>query len=163
VTLTGSGGIGKTRLALQAASELLDAYPDGVWWSSWQRCETGAVVQAVAKVREVREIPNQPWWRRSSILSAIDNCCWCWITGHLISACAQLVDSLAQRCQNLRILATSREHWILSARRSGPCHPYRYLICKGIAARALGKFESIRLFTDRAASVQPGSNYGRSA
>jgi predicted ATPase/DNA-binding XRE family transcriptional regulator len=157
VTLTGSGGIGKTRLALQAAGELLDAYPDGVWWVELAALRDPAlVVQAVAKVREVREIPNQPLVETladalcaQQLLLVLDNC------EHLISACAQLADRLLGACQNLTILTTSREALDILGETIWPV-PSLSLPDQqeSGSVKALSKFESIRLFTDRAMSVQ---------
>jgi predicted ATPase len=116
VTLTGAGGIGKTRLALQTANELLDSYQDGVWWVELAALrDPGLVVQAVAKVREVCEIPNQPlvetltdFLRAKQLLMVLDNC------EHLISVCAQLADRLLSACPGLKILVTSREAFELT-------------------------------------------------
>ena len=61
VTLTGAGGVGKTRLSLQVAADLLDGYPDGVWWVDLARItDAGLVPNAVAAALAVKEIPRQP-------------------------------------------------------------------------------------------------------
>ena len=158
LTLTGSGGIGKTRLALEVASELLDSYQGGVWWVELAALGDPALVaQAVAKVRGVREIPNQPLVETladslgaQQQLLVLDNC------EHLISACAQLADRLLSACKNLRILATSREALDILGETTWPV-PSLSLpeLLESLAVKTLSKFESIRLFTDRAMSVQP--------
>lgn len=111
VTLTGAGGSGKTRLALQAANSLVDAFRDGVWWVGLVALNDPTLVaQAAAKALDVREVPNQPLSetlanavKSKQLLFLLDNC------EHLIDACAQLAESLLQSCPNLKILATSRE------------------------------------------------------
>lgn len=111
VTLIGPPGIGKTRLALQVGCELLDAYPDGVWWVDLAPLMDDALVpQAVAQVLGVREVPNQTlmemlanFLRHKHLLLVLDNC------EHLITACAQLADDLLTQGANLKILTTSRE------------------------------------------------------
>ncbi len=159
VTLTGSGGIGKTRLALQAAGELIDTYQDGVWWVELAALRDPAlVVQAIAKVRDVREIPNQPLvetlaaaLRAQQMLLVLDNC------EHLISACAQLVDRLLSACQDLKMVATSREALDIVGETIWPVPSLSLPELHGaLPAHALSKFESIHLFADRATSVQPG-------
>src|SRR5512136_1190343 len=157
VTLTGSGGIGKTRLALQAASELLDAYQDGVWWVDLAPLMGDAPVpQAVAQVLGVREVPTLTlresltnFSRHKHLLLVLDNC------EHLISACAQLADDLLTQCAHLRILATSREALGITGERvyqvpalSLP-KPQRLSLTDWLM-----EYESIRLFVERACAVK---------
>jgi len=114
LTLTGAGGCGKTRLALQVAAVLAEqaqAYPDGVWLIELAPLvEPGLVPQVVASVLDVREQPGRQLTdtlsdalRSKRVLLVLDNC------EHLIEACAALAQSLLRACSNLRILATSRE------------------------------------------------------
>src|SRR6267143_5868057 len=111
VTLTGVGGCGKTRLALEVARELMDHYSDGVWLVELAPLADGALVpQTVAAMFDMRELPGQPiatalasTLRRRSLLLVLDNC------EHLLDGCAHLVDALLRACPELRILATSRE------------------------------------------------------
>jgi predicted ATPase/class 3 adenylate cyclase len=111
LTLTGSGGCGKSRLALQAAAELVDAYPDGVWLVELAPLADSAFVpQAAASALGVREEAGRPVTRtlqealkRRRLLLVLDNC------EHLLSACAQLAASLLSSCPGVKILATSRE------------------------------------------------------
>jgi predicted ATPase/DNA-binding XRE family transcriptional regulator len=158
VTLTGAGGIGKTRLALRAAGDLLDSYPDGVWWAELAALRDPAlVVQAVAKVRQVPEIPNQPlvetladYLRAKQVLLVLDNC------EHLISACAQLADRLLSMCSGLKILVTSREALDILGETTWPVPSLSLPDVKAtLAVESLSRFESVQLFADRAASVQP--------
>ncbi len=111
VTLTGAGGVGKTRLALQVAAELLDGIGDGVWLVELANVtDPGAVPSTVASALGVAERPAQDTLdtlldvlggqRR---LVVLDNC------EHLIDACATLVDSIVRHCPGIHVQATSRE------------------------------------------------------
>jgi transcriptional regulator with XRE-family HTH domain len=114
VTLTGPGGVGKTRLALEAAAALVAAedapYPDGVWLAELAALADPALVpQAVAAVFGVREARGRPLaatlgeaLRPGRLLLVLDNC------EHLRTACARLAQALLRSCPHLRLLATSR-------------------------------------------------------
>lgn len=120
VTLTGAGGCGKTRLALQVAATLQSAYPDGVWLVELAALgDTTLVSQAVASTLGVREKSSQPlvvsltdFLRPKHLLLLLDNC------EHLVAACAQLADVLLRVCPHLTILATSREAVGISGERA---------------------------------------------
>ena len=112
MTLIGAGGSGKTRLAIQAASDLVDSFKDGVWWVELAALTDGALVaQAIAKTLGVREWEeSQPidvtlvdHLRSRQILLVLDNC------EHLVAACAQLAGQFLSACPDLKVLATSRE------------------------------------------------------
>jgi predicted ATPase/DNA-binding SARP family transcriptional activator len=111
VTLTGPGGVGKTRLAIQSSNKLMSKFKDGVWWMELAPLmDVAFVLQTVAQVLGVRESPSQPlteslrnFLREKQLLLVLDNC------EHLITACAHLTNDLLTHCANLRILATSRE------------------------------------------------------
>jgi predicted ATPase/DNA-binding SARP family transcriptional activator len=111
VTVTGPGGVGKTRLAIQVADDIADDYAEGVWFVDLSRLTDPALVpQAVAAVLAVGEQPHRPlpdtlaeFLRARHLLLVLDNC------EHLISACAGLVEALLSHCPALRILATSRQ------------------------------------------------------
>jgi predicted ATPase len=110
-TLTGAGGCGKTRLALQVAANLVGEYNDGVWLVELvSLADLTLVPQTVVAALGVREQPDQPilnslldYLHPKDMLLVLDNC------EHLIEACARLADTLLRACPNLRILATSRE------------------------------------------------------
>ncbi|HEV2358477.1 MAG TPA: AAA family ATPase, partial [bacterium] len=111
LTLTGSGGCGKTRLALQVAAEVLEEFPHGVWLVELGTLSDPSLVPKVAaSALGLPEQPGRPLietltgaLRSKSALCILDNC------EHLLVACAQLTDALLRTCPNVRILATSRE------------------------------------------------------
>jgi hypothetical protein len=110
LTLTGAGGCGKTRLALQAAADALDSYSDGMWWVELARIENAALVAvAVISALGLQQAPDRPltqtlvqYLRDRHVLLVLDNC------EHLVEACARLVDVLLRECATLTIVATSR-------------------------------------------------------
>src|SRR5215210_7801626 len=110
LTLTGVGGSGKTRLALEVARDLVEAYPNGVWLVEFAPLsEEVLVAKAVAEALKVPERPAEPLadtlaevLRNRELLLILDNC------EHLLEAVARLVDRLLDSCSHLRILATSR-------------------------------------------------------
>jgi non-specific serine/threonine protein kinase len=111
LTLTGTGGVGKTRLALALADELLWAYPHGVWSVDLAPLADSALLpQAVASALEVRATGQQPVTealvaalRAQHLLLLLDNC------EHLLPACAALVEVLLRACPHLEVITTSRE------------------------------------------------------
>ena len=111
VTLTGAGGAGKTRLALQAAAEVVGQYEHGVWIVELAALTDAALVpQALASVLGLREEPGRSlaqtvtnYLASRHTLIILDNC------EHLLNACAMLSDSLLRACSRLTLLATSRE------------------------------------------------------
>ena len=110
VTVTGVGGVGKSRLAVQVAATLLPRFPDGAWLCELASVtDEGAVADVVAESVRVPAGSGPardalPWHlRERRALLVIDNC------EHLIGAVAELVDDLCARCPDVRILCTSRE------------------------------------------------------
>jgi predicted ATPase/transcriptional regulator with XRE-family HTH domain len=111
LTLTGSGGVGKTRLALVVAGDLVDQYPAGVWLVELAAlAEPGLVPGTAAQILGVREEVGRPLTasiadhlKEKRLLLVLDNC------EHLVAACAALASALLRTCPHLHILATSRE------------------------------------------------------
>ena len=111
LTLTGSGGSGKTRLALEVARALVGIYPDGVWLTELASLsDPDLVPQAMAQVLNARTSPGQKLTdalvdalRTRNVLLVLDNC------EHLVEDTARVVDALLSGCPLVRILATSRE------------------------------------------------------
>jgi predicted ATPase/class 3 adenylate cyclase len=157
LTLTGSGGCGKTRLALQMAADLLHEYPDGVWLAQMEALTDPALVpQTVAAAVSVREEPGRPmtrtlaeFLRPQNCLLVLDNC------EHLVAACAELAAVLLQAAPNVRILATSREAlgitgetaWRVPSLLSPPAR-------KAVNGSDLMQYEAVRLFVERAAAAR---------
>src|SRR5712691_4755035 len=111
VTLTGAGGCGKTRLALQVAADLVDAYPDGVWLVELAPLADPTLVpEAVAAAFGMHHQPGRPIvdtlmarLKQRQLLLVLDNC------EHLVEACARLADTVLSTCGGVRLLTTSRE------------------------------------------------------
>jgi predicted ATPase/DNA-binding SARP family transcriptional activator/DNA-binding CsgD family transcriptional regulator len=158
LTLTGAGGSGKTRLALEVARDLVSIYPDGVWLVTLtELSEDDLVPQAVAAALQVPERPGQPLTYTlaealvaKELLLVLDNC------EHLVEAAARLVDTLLDSCSHLRVLATSREplgisgevNWVV------PLLSLPAMANEGsnggATIESLMRSEALRLFVDRA-------------
>jgi len=158
VTLIGAGGVGKTRLALQVAADLLDEHPDGVWWVDLARItDAGLVPSAVAAPLAVKEVPRQPLvetlkndLRAKRTLILLDNC------EHVVAACAELADALLHACPSLSILATSREP--LGVEGEAPWRVPSLTLPDEKAPpsiESLSQYEAVRLFIERAIAVRP--------
>ena len=158
VTLTGAGGVGKTRLAVRVATELLASFDDGVWLVDLARLsDPDRVAHAVATVVGVREQPGHAlsdalldYLRPKSLLLVLDNC------EHLLEAAAALAEQLLRECPGLRILATSREGLGLSGEALQVIPPLAVPAPRGAAPPdELLRFEAVQLFAERAADVHP--------
>jgi predicted ATPase/DNA-binding CsgD family transcriptional regulator len=153
VTLTGAGGAGKTRLALQVAAELVDGSGDGVWFADLAPVgDPDLVAATVADVLGVRREPGRPAADTvveavggQSLLVLLDNC------EHVIGACAKLADALLRGCPNLALLATSREPLGIDGERVYRV-PSMGTPADGDDAAAIRACEAVRLLEDRAAA-----------
>jgi predicted ATPase len=159
LTLTGVGGSGNTRLALEVARDLVGAYPDGVWLVELTGLSEPALVpQAVATTLKVREQPGRPLLdtlldalHDKEMLLLLDNC------EHLIDAAARLAEALLDSCPRLRILATSREPLGVADELSWIVPPLSAPSAQqSPTVKELEGYESARLFADRASSRHPG-------
>jgi predicted ATPase/DNA-binding XRE family transcriptional regulator len=111
ITLTGSGGVGKTRLSLKVGEQVLKNYADGVWLVEFASILDPLLVPRIIAIAfGLRDEPQRPvidmlcdYLREKKTLIILDNC------EHLVEACAQLADTLLKNCPNQKILATSRE------------------------------------------------------
>jgi predicted ATPase len=111
VTVTGPGGVGKTRTTVRLAGELRRLFPDGVWMVELAPLDQPAmVVHAVAATLEVPDLPSVDPLRflgqqlgDRRLLLVLDNC------EHLLDECARTADALLRNCPQLRLLATSRQ------------------------------------------------------
>lgn len=157
LTLTGSAGCGKTRLALQVAAEVLDDYPDGVWLVELASLsDPDLTAQAVATTLGVRERPGHDLLtsldhlvaRRSLLI--LDNC------EHLVAACARQAKHLLGACPKLQILATSREPLGVMGERVFVVPPLTVPdLTRLPAPEALAVNEAVRLFIERAVANAP--------
>ncbi len=158
VTLTGVGGIGKTRLALRLATEVLDAHADGAWFVDLAPVsDPRLVANAVVTALGVREEPGrllievlQRFVADRALLLVLDNC------EHLLLECAQLATSLLRAGRRLAILATSREPLHVSGEAAFPLPPLPAPDTRsGLSPDALQEFASVQLFLERAIDVRP--------
>jgi hypothetical protein len=153
LTLTGAGGTGKTRLALEVARDLAGLYPDGVWLVELAALTQGALVpQVVAESLGVHEQPNRPLTatlaealRAKKMLIVLDNC------EHLVEAVAGLTDELLDACPKLRILTTSRERLNVAGEVVWSVPPLSVPDAeRSHNLEGLRVYESARLFVERA-------------
>jgi len=158
VTLTGPGGIGKSRLALRAAHKLGRFFPQGVWLAELAGLDDpGLLPYALARSLSVHERPDDgiqdtllAYLRGRRLLLVLDNC------EHLLEACRELAAALVPGCPGVRILCTSRERLgvpgeatvVLSALEL-PATGAR------LPAAGLAEVEALRLLVDRAVAVAP--------
>jgi predicted ATPase/class 3 adenylate cyclase len=157
LTLTGPGGVGKTRLALQIAAEVLKDYKDGVWLVELATCsDPGLVAQMVASALKVNEQPATPMLKTLSdylqykrMLLILDNC------EHLVMESARLAEAVLRACPDLRVLATSRESLEIAGEASWRVPPLSLPDAQQQALQDLIKCESVRLFVERAVAVRP--------
>jgi predicted ATPase len=159
VTLTGTGGCGKTRLALEVAASLENWYADGVWLVELAPLlDAEQVPAAVARCLGVSEQPGQDvshtlveTLRNRRMLLVLDNC------EHLVDACASLVVALLSACPSVRVLATSRERlrcvgettWQVPPL-AAPDPDHR------LPVDALARYDAVQLFVLRARTTQTG-------
>ena len=156
LTLFGMGGLGKTRLSLQIGAEVLEKYPDGVWFVDLAPIKDASlVVNVAAQVLGVREESGKPmlltlctYVREHKLLLILDNC------EHLIGACASLADALLQAAPGVRIIATSREALHIRGEQTYPVLPLRVPDRKGHASELM-RSEAVQLFMERARLQKP--------
>ena len=153
LTLTGSGGCGKTRLSLQAVADSLERFPDGAWLVELGALtDPGLLPPTVAMVLGLKEESAKPitqtlyaYLKDKRLLLMLDNC------EHLLDGCAKLADTLLRQCPLLTILASSREALGIGGEQAYRVpslslpHPKQAHTPASIAS-----FEAVQLFTDRA-------------
>jgi predicted ATPase/DNA-binding SARP family transcriptional activator len=159
VTLTGPGGVGKTRLAIEVALEQVDSFTHGVWLVELASLsDPELVLHAVAGLFGLREDRNRSllavlldYVRSRELLLVLDNC------EHLVETCAQLAEKLLHASPGLRILATSREaleipgeqvFLVPSLSTPDPLHPG--------SEENVQQYEAVQLFVERASLIMPG-------
>ncbi len=153
LTLFGSGGVGKTRLALQVGAEVLDQNPDGVWLADFAPITDPELVSSVISKEigmpqvEGRRIDESipQWLRRKKLLLILDNC------EHVLEPAAAIADAVIRSCSDVRLLATSRQalgvsgevvHWLPSL-----AIPEKLA---GLSSAEAIEYGAIALFVDRA-------------
>ncbi len=158
LTLTGAGGCGKTRLAVRAAADAAQSFPDGVWFVPLAPLTDSAFVpRAVAAAVGIRGAASRSMvatlvaaLASRQILLVLDNC------EHLIGGCARLAETLLRACPSLRILATSREPLRIPGEVTWRVPS---LAVPGVqplpSPESLAQVESVALFLDRARARQP--------
>lgn len=162
VTLTGPGGIGKTRLALEVAAEAVSEFSDGVWLAALESLtENSQIERQIASVMGVMDTSGQPlretltrYLRSRRLLLVLDNC------EHLLDASAQFVGHLLRECVGVRVLATSRTALGITGETVWPVPalavPDTDHLPTGrvTLTHVLMGYESVQLFVERAQAVQ---------
>jgi predicted ATPase/DNA-binding SARP family transcriptional activator len=169
LTLTGSGGAGKTRLAIEVARRLVNEFANGVWWADLAATNNPALVpQAIGLIFDLRESPTSPsitlltnYLRDQELLLALDNC------EHLIDACAQLTHTLLSQCPKLRILVTSRQPLGITGeltwRVPSLALPEVPADAQHVSVDQLSQYDALQLFVERAVAVAPSWAFAENA
>ncbi|MGE5073171.1 MAG: ATP-binding protein [Anaerolineae bacterium] len=159
VTLTGSGGVGKTRLAVEVARRCVGQFAGGIWLAELAPVTNPTLVaEALLSIFNLRE-DNQrsaldrliDHLREKAALLVLDNC------EHLIQDCAQTCDAILRACSQVRILATSREHLAIDGE---VAYRVASLGTSDVSPQApvdeLLRVDAVRLFVERAGAAKPG-------
>ncbi len=157
VTLTGPGGVGKTRLGLQIAADVLREFPDGTFFVDLAPViSADLVIPSIAKTLSVQEAANRPildslkeYLRGRQLLLVLDN------LEHVLASAVQVADLLST-CPRLKTLITSREALHLRGERQFPVPPLSLPDrSRGESVDQLTRYEAIRLFIERAQAAKP--------
>jgi predicted ATPase/DNA-binding SARP family transcriptional activator len=157
VTLTGVGGVGKSRVALEAAAARTAVHPDGTWLVELASVTAPELVSStVATTLGVREHSERPLaellvehLRTAEALLVLDNC------EHLLEPVAVLVGRLLGACSRLQVLVTSRERLGIDGEAVRPVAGLALPEPVADSAAAIGQADAVRLFVERATSVAP--------
>jgi predicted ATPase/DNA-binding SARP family transcriptional activator len=157
LTLTGPGGTGKTRLALEVATTLLDDYLHGVWLVELAPLADPALVtQTIAATLGVREQPRRTiqdalldYLRTKTMLLLLDNC------EHLIETCAQMADTMLRAAPGLKIVVSSRESLGIAGETAYRVPSLPLPDVQAPSLEALSHNDCVRLFVDRARASYP--------
>jgi predicted ATPase/DNA-binding XRE family transcriptional regulator len=157
ITLTGIGGIGKTRLSIQTAIALSHLYRDGVWFVDLAPLTSPELVpQTVASIWGITASHNQPimellirFLRTKHMLIVLDNC------EHLIPAAAKLAAELLRACAHVQIEATSREVLSVPGEVNFQVPPLSLPQEEEYTSQTAIELESVQLFVERARHIQP--------
>ena len=167
LTLTGSGGVGKTRLARRLAATVERAFPDGVWHVELASLAEGELLaRTVSDVLGVRDQSARPalqslldYVADKRLMLVLDNC------EHLVDACAVLIDALLRMAPGLRILVTSRQVLRVAGEQMLAVPPLSVPEEDVASVDAVARCDATVLFADRASDIEPGfvvtaENYG---
>ena len=158
VTLTGSGGTGKTRLSLQVAADLLDQFPEGIWFVELAPLtDPDMIPQTILSTIGINEQAGRPpmellkeYLRGKTSLIVLDNC------EHLIEASANVTNVLLNAAPELKVLASSREAMGIKGELAYPVPSLSSPDIKNLPViDKLSQYEAVRLFIDRASLVSP--------
>ncbi len=158
LTLLGIGGLGKSRLSLAIAAELLDSFADGVWFVELASVTDARLVpQAIASALGAREEPGRPvrdalveFVRDRQLLLVLDNC------EHLVQACAQIARDLLEAGPKIKILASSRERLNVGGEKVYTLEPLAVASPgQKLTTEAIAQLAAVQLFIDRAQAVNP--------
>jgi predicted ATPase/class 3 adenylate cyclase len=157
LTLTGAGGSGKTRLALQAAAEMIDGTADGVWLVELATVPSGdkvphavsAVLGLTGQVGDSAADALIDALDCQDVLILLDNC------EHVIDAAAKFCDALMRHCPRIRLIATSREPLGIDGERVYRVPSLSLPPAEAETASDLAEFDAVRLFADRAKAHDP--------
>jgi len=156
LTLIGTGGVGKTRLSLEIAANLIDEFPNGVWIVELAPLtDKSLILPTLFQALGLKEEPKKTieetlkeYLRDKKILIIFDNC------EHLIDASASLVENLLSSCPNLKIIATSREALKCSGEQTHRVFSLGIPNPKDkMTVGKLSQYESVKLFIERALTV----------
>ena len=158
VTLTGSGGVGKTRLALAVAAQAVEAYPGGVWWVDLALvADPDAVGRAALTAAGGREVPGTPVVHQlavalegGSVLLVLDNC------EHVVGDVAALVADVLMAIPHVRVLATSREPLGVPGEVTWRVPSLSFpSLNRALDVADLAGYDAVTLFLERARRVRP--------
>jgi predicted ATPase/class 3 adenylate cyclase len=157
LTLLGMGGLGKTRLSLQIAADMLDAYPDGIWFLDLAPIRDPSFVpNEAAHVLSVREEPGKPLTqtlcthlKSRKALLIFDNC------EQVVSACASFANAILRAAPDIRIIASSREALRVPGEQIYPVLPLA-VPSPTASVESLSRSEAVQLFMARAQLQKPG-------
>lgn len=157
VTLTGAGGVGKTRLALRLANDSRRTFANGVWLVELggvrdELLVAGTVAASLGILNQSADLPSSlaEYLVDKSVLLVLDNC------EHLVDSIAALTESLLRACPKLKILATSREQLRIAGEAVVRVPPLVVPEADRPASRRMSRYESVILFAERAAAAVPG-------
>ncbi|HLO18297.1 MAG TPA: LuxR C-terminal-related transcriptional regulator [Anaerolineales bacterium] len=158
LTLIGPGGTGKTRLSIEAAGDLLDQYPDGVWFVDLALILDPLLVSRTTAIAiGLRDEPQRPvidmlcdYLQEKKILIILDNC------EHLVDACARMADRVLHTAPDTRILASSREALGIGGEVTYRVPSLELPDLQHLPSiESLSQYEAVKLFIDRATAAVP--------